>query len=117
MSADQVRGHVHSRVWERLLERRILGDIDLARAVAAGLLGEGFDARARDQRRDLATELDGLAENAEGVLLQLAVVVLEEDERAHSAFRSRRNSTTFSAPVPSSSIRTVSPRGGGSSRA
>src|SRR5215470_5207934 len=59
-STDQVRGHVHTRLWEWLLERRIVRDVHLARAVATGLLGQSLDARACDQRRDLAAELNRL---------------------------------------------------------
>ena len=40
--------------------------------------------------------------------------MLEEDERRHSSRFSARNSTIFCAPLPSSSIFTVSPRAGGS---
>ena len=114
MSPDQVRGHVHTGLWQRRLERRVVRDVDLGRTEAARLRRQALDAGAGDQCRDVAAELSGLGQHAERVLLQLAFVVLEEDERAHNAFRSKRNSTIFSAPDPSSSTRCVSPRGGGS---
>jgi len=114
MSADQVCGHVHARLGQRRGKRRVVGEVDLRSAEPGRLRRQALDTRARDQRRDIVAELSRLAEHAQRVLLQLALVVLEEDERAHKAFRSSRNSTIFSAPVPSSSIRCVSPRGGGS---
>src|SRR5204862_3337880 len=99
---------------QRYIERRVVREIDLRGAEPACLCGQALDTRAGDQRRDVAVELGRLAEHTERVLLQLALVVLEEDECGQSAFRSSRNSTIFSAPEPSSSIRCVSPRGGGS---
>ena len=84
-------------------------------AVLAGLGGERLDAGAEQHGLDLAAERRRLGEHAERALLQLALVVLEEDEELSSgAFRSCRNSTIFSAAEPSSSIFTVSPRAGGS---
>src|SRR5262249_4383110 len=56
----------------------------------------------------------GLGEHRERVLHELAAVVLEEDERAHSSRFSARKSTIFCGLLPSSSIFTVSPRAGGS---
>jgi hypothetical protein len=110
---DQPREHVDARLRQRRLERGVVGNEDAARAEASRLLRKLGDAGARDHARHLAAELRRLAENAERILLQLVAVVLEEDQRLHSAFRSARNSTICSAAEPSSSIVRVSPRGGG----
>src|SRR5262249_57383273 len=102
------------RLRQRLLERGVVRDVHLLRPKVGGLCGEALDAGAGDQDGDVAPQLHGLAEHAERVLLALAVVVLEADERAHKAFPSSRDSTLFSGADPSSSMRSVSPRGGGS---
>jgi hypothetical protein len=65
----------------------------------------------------IAAERSRLRENAERALLQLALVVLEEDEDAQRTFRSCRNSTIRSAAFPSSSSLSVSPRAGGAASA
>src|SRR5205085_2962931 len=64
-------------------------------------------------------QLRGLREHAERALLDRAVVVLEEHQRLrHQTSRfSARNSTIFSAALPSSSILRASPRAGGGLRA
>src|SRR5439155_1204669 len=58
-------------------------------------------------------ELRRSRQHAEGATQQLAVVVLEEDERGHRRRFSCRNARICSAAEPSSSIVFESPRGGG----
>jgi hypothetical protein len=71
-----------------LRERRVQGgvvrDEDSLRAVGAELPPELLDARATEDRSDILSELCGLAENAQRVLLQLAFVVLDVDERGQA---------------------------------
>ena len=94
---------------------RVVGDEDLGGAEAAGAGRELLHARAGHDRGDVAAELRGLREHAERALDELALVVLEEDEGRHQrSFLSARYSTIFSAACPSSSMRTLSPREGGS---
>ena len=82
--ANDLRERVDARLRERRLERGVVGDVDLGGAVPACLLRKRGDARAEDRGVRLA-ELRRLAEHAEAALLQLALVVLEEDQRAHSS--------------------------------
>src|SRR6185312_11930145 len=77
--------------------------------------GERRDGGADDHARDVLPERHGLGQHAQRMLLQLALVVLEEDEDRHqTSFFSVRNSRIACAALPSSSIRRESPRGGGS---
>ena len=92
----------------------VLDHVHPRRPVAPGLRCQARDLGAEQHGLDLAVERGCLREDAERVPLQLAFVVLEEDERLHNAFFSWRNARIFSAAVPSSSILTVSPRAGGS---
>ena len=67
--AHELREHVHPRLRQRRLERRIVGDVDGRRT--GGLGGGAADTRAGDDSADLAAELDGLGEHAERALRQL----------------------------------------------
>ena len=62
------------------------------------------DLVADDDAGDVAAEGERLREHAERALLDRALVVLEEDERAHSSFLPASQSTSCSAAEPSSSI-------------
>src|SRR5262249_49371691 len=117
--ADGAREHVDAWLRERRLERRVVGDEAPRRAERPRAGRERANARAADDARDVrVAERGGLREHAEGAFLELVAVVLEEDEDGHQrSFRSRRNSRIRSAAVPSSWIRTESPRGGGSETA
>src|SRR5207248_4452350 len=105
------RERVDARLRERRLECGVVDDVDLGGAVAAGLLREPRHAGAEDRRLRLA-ELHRLAEHAEAALLELALVVLEKDDRAQRSRFSCRYVTTWSAAEPSSSIVRDSPRAG-----
>src|SRR5207247_4925192 len=86
----------------------------LGRAERAGATRERADTRAREHPVHLVAERRRLRQNAERVSLQLAAMVFEEDENTHTSRFPARKSTIFSAAEPSSSIFSVSPRGGGS---
>ena len=108
---DHFREDVDARLRERRLEDRVVGDPDLRGA--GGLRGEIAHARAGDHPGRL-TERGRLGQDAERAFLELAVVVLEEDQRRHqTSFFSTRKSRICWAAVPSSSILRLSPRGGG----
>ena len=78
----------------------------VAQAGAEGARGRRDIAHAvpDDDAGDVPAERGRLAEHAEGALRQPALVVLEEDERAHSSFLPASQSTSCSAAEPSSSI-------------
>ena len=78
------RERVHPRLRKRRLERAVLADVDLGRAERAGPRGGLRGAGTEDDPGRLA-ERGRLGENAEAALLELAVVVLEEDEELHSS--------------------------------
>ena len=78
---DELRDRVDARLRERRLELRVVGDVDRRGAVRGRLVGETVEARADDHARDVArAQRRCLRENRERALLELAAVVLEEDE-------------------------------------
>ncbi len=82
-SADELRDRVDARLRQRRLELRVVGDVDRCGAVRGRLLGEAVDAGADDHAGDVAAQRGRLREDGERPLLELAAVMLEEDERAH----------------------------------
>ena len=115
---DELRDRVDARLWQRRGETLVVGDVDRRRAVLPGLCGDAGDARPDDDAGDVSPPSCAAFESTrERALLKLVVVVLEEDEDAHSSRFSARNSRICSAALPSSSIVRVSPRGGGSESA
>ena len=117
-SRDELREHVDARLRQRRLERRVVGDVDLGRAERS---------RLRRERRCTpepsttpATSPPSCAafeSTPSDALVQLALVVLEEDEGAHSELPlGEEVDDLLGGAMPSSSILRVSPRGGGSFR-
>ena len=87
--------------------RRELGSVDDVDGRGAERAGRGCDLAdlvADDDAGDVAAEGERLRQHAQRALLDRAVVVLEEDERAHSSFLPASQSTSCSAAEPSSSI-------------
>jgi hypothetical protein len=72
------------RLGQRRPEEHVVGDVDARGAEVARLGGQRLDTLAEHDRLDLAAERGRLAEDAERVLLQLPLVVLEEHQRPHS---------------------------------
>ena len=83
--AQQALESVDPRLRERGRQQHVVGDVHPGGAVLARLGGKILDAVAEQHSLDLAPERSRLAEHAERVLLQLALVVLQEDERLHGA--------------------------------
>src|SRR5918995_59726 len=112
---DELGDRVDARLRQRRFQPRIVRDVARGRTVLPRLLGQPVEAGADDHARDVAVEARSLREDRQRALLQLAVVMLEEDEGAdQSSLFSARKATICSAALPSSSILRVSPRGGGS---
>ena len=110
---DEPRESVDAWLRQRRPEARVVAHVHDRRAVLACLEGHVTNVRAQDGAGDLSSERGRLREHAEGALLQLSLVVLEEDQRLHSRRFSARKSTMRSAALPSSSIFCESPRAGG----
>ena len=81
--AQQALESVDPRLRERGRQQHVVGDVYPGGAVLAGLGGQILDAVAEQHGLGLAPERDRLAEYAERVFLQPALVVLEEHERLH----------------------------------
>ena len=111
--ADQLREHVDARLRQRRLELRVVRDVDLA-APTSGLRrrAPARPSRARRRRRRRRAKRPCRARRAR--LLQLALVVLEEDQRASQELLLREEVDDLLRRAPSSSILRASPRGGGS---
>ena len=84
LALDERRERVHARLRERGRERRVLAREDLRGAERTGLRGDGGRVLPEHDAGRLA-ERRRLPEHAEPALLELAVVVLEEDEEVHAA--------------------------------
>ena len=82
---DDLRDHVHARLRQRRVEARVVGHVDRLRPVRARPGREALDAAADDHAGDVAAQRGRLRQHAERRLEQLALVVLEEDERLHRA--------------------------------
>src|SRR5579862_2143115 len=101
---------VDARLRQRRLERGVVGDVHRLRAVLAEI-----DRRhaAADEHGVGVAERRRLRQHAERALLRCAVVMLDEDENAHTRRFSARKSTIACAASPSPSILRASPRAGG----
>src|SRR6266516_664107 len=109
---DERRERVDPGLRKRGCERFVLRHVHGRRSVSACAACDLASLRAENDSRRLA-ERGRLREHAQAALLELSVVVLEEDEKFQISLLSSRYSTIFSAPLPSSSILTWSPREGG----
>jgi hypothetical protein len=73
---DEALERVYPRLWQRRGQQDIVGHVHARGPVLAGLGRKLLDALAEQHRLDFPAERGRLAENAQRVFLELALVML-----------------------------------------